>query len=82
MASDQHAAIKVFNDALAIIDRTEPVIRNMIENDLMDVAGLNGSKVKGTVAAGHALAQKIAVVRAKAIKQAFRHIRDNLSSGI
>jgi hypothetical protein len=70
--------VATFNQAINVVDHTEATVRNMIENDLMDIAGINGTKVKGTVAAGKALAQKIAVVRANAIKRAFRHLRANL----
>lgn len=74
--------IALFAQATHIIDRTEPLIRDMIESDLMDVAGLDGAKVKGTVAAGKKLAAKIAVVRTRAIKDAFRYLREHLPSDI
>lgn len=81
-AKDPHAKgiISAFTRAIHIVDRTEPAVRDMIESDLMDVAGINGSKVRGTVAAGKAVAHKIAGLRAQAIKKAFQYLRANLPS--
>lgn len=81
---DPHAGniAAIFKQAVHIIDQTEPVIRDMIESDLMEVAGFNGVKVRGTVKIGKLLAEKIAAVRAKAIKEAFRYLREHLPSDI
>jgi hypothetical protein len=69
--------IAVFTHAFYMLDRTEPMVRDMIEGGLMDVAGLPG-KVRGTVAAGKKVADQIAVVRTKAMKQAFSYLRSTL----
>lgn len=73
--------IAVFTHAFYILDRTEPMVRDIIEGDLMDVAGLPG-KVRGTVKAGKQVADKIAAIRTEAIKQAFRYLREHLPSDI
>lgn len=70
--------IRTFQQAINHVDDSEPPIRNMIENDLMDVAGINRTKVSDAVTAGTNLAKKIAAVRKEHIKKAFRHLRDNL----
>ncbi len=67
--------VSAFHGAIDIIDATEPVIRDMIESDLMDVAGVNRTKVTDAVTAANALARRIAAVRAAAIKQAFQLLR-------
>lgn len=74
--------IRTFHEAVSKLDASEPIIRDMIENDLMDVAGINRTKVSDAVTAGQTLAQKIASVREQHIKIAFRHLRDNLPSDI
>jgi hypothetical protein len=80
MARDPHAAniSRTFAEAIAHLDASEPLIRDMIENELMDVAGINRTKVSDAVTAGTNLAKRIAEVRVHHIKRAFRHLRDNL----
>jgi hypothetical protein len=68
--------ISAFHGAINILDATEPVIRDMIESDLMDVAGINRAKVSDVITAGHALARRIAIVRERAIKEAFQLLKD------
>lgn len=74
--------VAAFMQAIYIIDHTEPMIRDMIESDLMDVAGINRTKVKSAMTASRTLAQKIAIIRMKAIKKAFRYLRDNLPNDL
>lgn len=60
-----------FKQAIDMIDETEPQVRDLVEKRLMNPAG---RKVTA------ALTKEIAAVRSKAIKRAFRHLRDNLPS--
>lgn len=82
--SDPHAKhiVQTFADAINILDQSEPKIRDLIETRLMDVAGINRTKVSDAVAAGKSLADEISKIRAHHIKAAFRHLRDNLPSDI
>lgn len=84
MASDPHAKhiVRHFHDAIAIIDSTEPMIRHLIESELMDVAGINRTRISDAKTAATELTKKIVAIRTKAIKQAFRHLRDNLPSDV
>lgn len=70
--------LRAFTTAIGMLDSTEASIRDLIESDLMDVAGINGSRVGDAQAAAIAVTKKIAAIRTKAIKAAFRHLRDNL----
>jgi hypothetical protein len=70
--------IVAFMEAVNHIDASEPAIRDMIEGDLMDVAGINRTKVSDAITAGNDLAKKIATIREKHIKRAFRHLRNKL----
>lgn len=81
---DPHAQhiIRTFMEAINILDASESQIRDAVESDLMDVAGINRTKVGSVVGAGKALAVKIAAIREQHIKAAFRHLRDNLPSDI
>jgi hypothetical protein len=81
---DPHAKniVAAFHHAISILDQTEPQIRDLIESELMDVAGINGGKVKDAMLATDTLVQKIMALRLVAIKQAFRHLRDNLPSDL
>lgn len=71
-----------FSVAMGYLDASEPKIRDLIESGLMDVAGVNGTKVTGAKKATDAIMAQIIPLRTKAIKQAFRHLRDNLPSDI
>lgn len=70
--------VAIFNTALAILDASEPAMREMIESDLMDFTGPNSTKRNGAKKATEALMKKITAVRVKAIKDAFKHLRANL----
>lgn len=74
--------IRTVYEAINHLDESEPAIRDMIEGDLMDVAGINRTKVSDAVAAGNKLAKKIAAHRHQHIKRAFRHLREHLPSDI
>jgi hypothetical protein len=84
--SDPHAKriVDVFNDAIAIVDKSEPIIRNMIEQDMFGVAGLDpeGKKLSKGATSSKALALKIATVRHQHITAAFRHLREHLPSDV
>jgi hypothetical protein len=71
---------KAFAEAIRQIDETEPMIRDLIERKLMTVAGVSGTKISKGVTVAKQLSAEINVIRSKAIKSAFRHLRDNLPS--
>jgi hypothetical protein len=75
--SSNKQVIATFHDALKILDASEETMRSMIENDLMDVCGPNANTPK-SAAAVKALMAKITVVRTKAIRDAFKHLRATL----
>lgn len=75
------AILRTFLVAIAVLDKTEPKIRDMIENDLMDIAGINRAKVQEVILAGDACAKRVSVLRRKAIKLAFRYLREKLPGG-
>jgi hypothetical protein len=74
--------VRTIYEAINHLDAGEAKIRDMIESELMDVAGVNRMKVSEAVSAGTALAKKIAALRHQHIKQAFRYLRDKLPSDI
>lgn len=74
--------VRTFHQAVSVLDETEAQIRDLIEGELMDVAGINRTKVSDAMLATDALVQKIVAIRVKAMKAAFRHLRDNLPSDI
>ncbi len=71
-----------FSTAMGILDDSEAELRDLIESRLMDVAGINRTKVKDAMLATDSLMKEIKVIRTRAIKAAFRHLRDNLPSDI
>jgi hypothetical protein len=83
-SSDPHAKhiVRTFMEAINILDASEPQIRDMIENQLFDVAGINRTKVSDAMLKRDDLAKKIAAVRHHHIKKAFRHLRDRLPNDI
>jgi hypothetical protein len=70
--------VTVWNTAIAIIDQSEVRIRDMIERDLVDVAGISGIHYGEAMKAADQLMKKIKVIRVRAIKKAFRHLRSKL----
>lgn len=74
--------VRTFQEATNMLDESEPVIRDLIETRLMDVAGINRTKVSDAVTAGKNLSKEISAIRSHHIKRAFRHLRDNLPSDI
>lgn len=84
MVSDPHAGHihRTFKEAIDILDQSEVKVRDMIENGLMDIAGINRTKVSDAVSAGKKLAQQIAAHRTAHIKAAFRHLREHLPSDL
>lgn len=74
--------VRTFQEAIKKLDASEPLIRDMIENDLMDVAGINRTKVSDAMLSKDELVKKITALREQHIKIAFRHLRDNLPSDL
>lgn len=70
--------VKLFNEAISLIDDSEVRVRDLIENDLMDVAGINRTRVNEAMTVSDKLAETLAKVRARAIKRGFKHLRDHL----
>jgi hypothetical protein len=73
---------QVFIDAINHLDKSEPVIRDLIESRLMDIGGISGTKVSAAASAATSLAKEISVIRRKHIREAFQYLRDNLPSDI
>lgn len=74
--------IRIFQGAVDHLDKSEPAIRDLIEGELMDVAGINRTKVGDAITAGNELTKKIVAIRTKHLKEAFRHLREHLPSDI
>lgn len=70
------ARIGDWQKAVQIIDNTEPLIRDVIERGLSNVAGLSGTRMGEARVAAAMVMKQIARIRARAIKQAFRYLRD------
>ena len=70
--------VTVWNNAIAIIDQSEIKIRDMIERDLEGVAGISGIHYGEAMRAADKLMKKIKIIRVRAIKKAFRHLRSKL----
>ena len=58
------------------------MIRDLIETRLMDVAGINRTKVSDAMLSRDELAKHITAIRTQHIKAAFKHLRDNLPSDL
>ena len=69
--------VKTWGAAIAMLDKSELEIRDLIERDLQGVAGVSGTKVGAAMIAVDNLMVKIKHIRLEAIKASFRHIRDN-----
>jgi hypothetical protein len=69
--------IVLWNEAISIIDRSELPMRDLIERELLGTAGLSGVRYGDAMKVADRLMAKIKPVREKAIKAAFRQLRDN-----
>lgn len=70
------SVVQPFLEAIAILDQSELAVRDAIERGLMnDVGPLKGKYTVAQRAADHVVKQ-VAVIRTKATREAFRHIRD------
>ena len=76
--TEQAPLVRVWNPAIGIIDRTEPRLRDLIERELIDVAGIDHTRVGDAMQATEDLMKLIRPVRTKAIKKAFRYLREHL----
>jgi len=72
--------IKIWNGTVAILDQSEIRVRDMIERDLVDVAGISGIRVGEAMKAADRAAARVAIVRTKAIKKAFRYLRSRIGN--
>lgn len=66
----------VWRQAVAILDASEVEMRDTIERGLADYAGLDHLKVADGLAAADRVSKQCAAIRVKAIKRAFRLLRD------
>lgn len=69
--------IAQWGQAIAILDESELPLRDMIERDLANIAGVPGTKYGDATKAVDALMKKITRLRVNAIKKAFRLLRDS-----
>jgi hypothetical protein len=74
--------VKTFHEAIDILDQSEPKIRDLIETRLMDVAGINKTRVSDAMLTRDELAKQITAIRHHHIKAAFRHLREHLPSDV
>lgn len=71
--------ILAWNTAIAIIDRSELHVRDLIERRLLRFGGLRGTLPAAQKATDELMAD-ITRVRTRAIKSAFRKLRDGLNA--
>lgn len=76
--TEQARLVRVWTAAISVIDRTEPRLRDLIERELLDVAGIDHTRVGDAMLATRDLMKTIVPIRIKAIKTAFRYVRDKL----
>jgi hypothetical protein len=73
-------SVSVWNNAIAMLDRSEPAIRDVIERDLSNFAGLSGIKLGSAIRKGNKVSKKVCKIRARAVKAAFRYLRFELKN--
>lgn len=74
--------VKTVHEAVALLDRSEAQIRDLIETSLMDVAGVNRTKVSDAMLTRDELTKQVLALRLQHLKAAFKHLRDNLPSDL
>jgi hypothetical protein len=70
------ANAKAWNAAIRVLDKTEPEIRDVIERGLVNIAALEHIRYGEAMKKVDQVVAKVAAIRTRAIKQAFRIIRD------
>jgi hypothetical protein len=68
--------VRVWNTAIAIIDKSEPEVRDMIERGLVGVVALEHVRYHDAMKQVDNVVAQVAAIRERAIKKAFRLIRD------
>jgi len=68
--------VEAWNTAIAVLDASEIKLRDMIERELAEHAGLSHLKYAGTMRVVDRLMVKVGRLREAAFKKAFRHVRD------
>jgi hypothetical protein len=68
--------IQAWNTAIALLDETEVKVRDLIERELVNVAGVNNTRYGDAMKAADKLIEQISRIRTTTFKRAFRHVRD------
>ena len=73
-------SVTVWNTAIHMLDQSEVMIRDVIERDLVNMAGLSGTRFGEAMSAAAQTAARVERIRTKAIKRAFRYLRYELKN--
>lgn len=76
------SVLAAFAEATGILDASEARVRDMIENGLMDVAGINRTRVVDAINAGNDVARRVTELRTHHLKKAFRLLREKLPKDV
>jgi len=76
MVNERARRVSVWNAVIAIIDQTELEMRDIIEREFVNTAGLDGLRLGEAMTAANRAMKQITPLRVRAIKRAFRLIRD------
>ena len=68
--------VRVWNAAIAILDQTELLMRDIIERGFANTAGLDGLRLGEAMTTVNRVMKQITRLRTRAIKRAFRLLRD------
>lgn len=74
--ADKMQKVLAWNTAIALLDETEVRVRDLIERELVNVAGVDRTRYTDGMKAVDKLVEKIGRIRIAAIKRGFRHVRD------
>jgi hypothetical protein len=69
--------VRVWNEAIHILDRSEIFVRDSIEREMAPYAALQHVKYKDAMSAVDRTMAKVERIRTAAFKKAFRHIRQH-----
>lgn len=73
---DRMKVVRAIAEAIAMLDESESEIRDVIERELAPMEGR--VRIREVDMIVSRLMQEIAVIRSRAFRKAFRHIRSNL----
>ena len=72
--------VAAWRSIIPALDKSEMMVRDIIERDLADLAGISGIRVGQTMKLADRVAKKVSALRTQTIKNVFRQLRSQVGN--